>query len=169
MVESTKVTSVKADAIRVEVLCRPWPTTHLIQYGFQPNYHLWVYHGEDRSIDDNIDYASTSYENMNYGVNFGSDTEMVYDAYTQVADITTHYEHVKSQEMNEGEPLNAEAQKFYDMLVSANEPIYNGATEYRLSVAIRLLASRTNWHTTEKCLDYFIQLMLDFLQEKIPS
>jgi len=118
---------------------------HLLQYGFQPNYHVWVYHGEDRPTDDSIGYASTSYENMNYGANFGSITEMVYDAYMQVTDITTHYENVQSEEMNIGEAPNVEV-KFYDMLAFANEPVYDGATESRLSVAIRLLASRTNWY-----------------------
>jgi len=84
----------------------------------------------------------------------------------QVADITTHYENVQSEEMNRGEPPNADGQKFYDMLASVNEPVYNGATESRLSVAIRLLASRTNWHTIEKFLDHFIQLLLDISPRK---
>jgi len=139
---------------------------YLLQYGFQPNYHVWVYHGEDRPTDDSIVYASTSYENMNYGANFGSITEMVYNAYMQVVDITTHYKNVQSEEMNRGEPPNAEAQKFNDMLASANEPVYNEATKSRLSVAIRLLASITNWHTIEKCLDYFIQLLLNISPRK---
>jgi len=102
---------------------------HLLQYGFQPNYHVWVYHGEDQPIDHSIRYASISYENTNYGANFGLVTEMVYDAHMQVADITTHYENVQSEEMNRGESPNAEAHKFYDMLASANEPVYDGATE----------------------------------------
>ena len=139
---------------------------HLLQYGFQPNYHVWVYHREDRPIDHSIGYASTSYENINYNANFGSINEMVYNAYMQVADITTYYENVQNEEMNRGEPPNAEAQKFYDMLASANEPVYDGATESLLSVVIRLLASRTNWHTTEKCLDHFIQLLLDISPRK---
>jgi len=47
------------------------------------------------------------------------------------------------------------------MLNNENEPIYEGATESRLSIVIRLLAVRTNWHVTEKCLDYFIQMFAD--------
>jgi len=76
---------------------------------------------------------------MNYGANFGSVTEMAYDAYMQVADITTHYGNVQSQEMNEGQLPNTEAQKFYEMLTSTNEPIYDGATQSQISVAIRPL------------------------------
>jgi len=139
---------------------------HLLQYGFQPNYHVWVYHGEDQPIDHSIRYASISYENTNYGANFGLVTEMVYDAHMQVADITTHYENVQSEEMNRGESPNAEAHKFYDMLASANEPVYDGATEAWQLIAIRLLAFRINWHTTKKCLDHFIQLLLDIAPRK---
>ena len=47
------------------------------------------------------------------------------------------------------------------MLAFANQPIYDGVTESQLSVAIRLLAGRTNWYMTEKCLDHFIQLLVD--------
>jgi len=116
---------------------------HLLQYGFQSNYHVWIYHGEDRPTDDSIVYTSTSYENMNYGANFGSVTKMVYDAYMQVADITTHYENVQSEEMNREEPPNVEAQNFYDMLAFANK-LFTMEQESRLLVAIRLFASRTN-------------------------
>jgi len=35
------------------------------------------------------------------------------------------------------------------MLAAANEPIYDGATESKLSVASKLLAARRNWHTPE--------------------
>jgi len=51
------------------------------------------------------------------------------------------------------------------MLGSTKEPIYDGATESRLSITIRLLAATTNWHTTEKCLDYFIQMLVDVAQK----
>jgi len=47
------------------------------------------------------------------------------------------------------------------MLASAHQPIYDGATQSKLSIAIRLLGTRTNWHTIEKCLDYFIEMLLD--------
>jgi len=34
------------------------------------------------------------------------------------------------------------------MLASTNEPIFARATESQLLIAIRLLANKTNWHTT---------------------
>jgi len=57
--------------------------------------------------------------------------------------------------------LNIDIQNFYDMLPYANELIHDGATESILSLAIRLMATITNWHAIEKCLDYFIQILID--------
>jgi len=67
----------------------------------------------------------------------------------------------ENQGIHKGESPNSEAQKFYDMLASANEPVFTAAVESRLSIAIRLLANRTNWHTTQKALDDFMQLVLN--------
>jgi len=53
---------------------------------------------------------------------------MVNDAYMQMDDIRSRYENFDNEGMHEGESPNAEAQKFFDMLVAANEPIYDGAT-----------------------------------------
>jgi len=50
---------------------------------------------------------------------------------------------------NEEQQANAKAQKFYDMSIFANQSIYDGATESKLSIAIRLLGARANWRTTE--------------------
>ena len=134
---------------------------YLLQYGFRPNYIVWVQHGEEMSSEDNDGYASSSHGRTKPINNVGSMTSMVYDAYIQEADITSHYGDMdKNNEYVEESP-NVEAQRFYDMLAAANEPIYDGATESKLSIAIKLLAARTNWHTPEKCLDYFIKLLVD--------
>jgi len=79
----------------------------------------------------------------------------------QETNITSHYGHMDNEDEYVEESPNAEAQKFYDMLAAANEPIYDGATESKLSVAIRLLGARTNWHIPKKCLDHFIKLLVD--------
>ncbi|XP_068497775.1 uncharacterized protein [Phaseolus vulgaris] len=124
--------------------------SHLLQHGFQPNYKVWIYHGEVRTNEVNLNIASTSFDNIRRDDDFGSLVEMVNNAYMQESDIRTRY--VNVIEDVEEQP-NAEAQKFYDMLASAHQPIYDGATESKLSIAIRLLGARSNWHTSEKCLD----------------
>ena len=60
---------------------------------------------------------------------------MVNNAYMQESDIRTRY--VNVIEDAEEKP-NVEAQKFYDMLVSTHQLIYDGATQSKLSIAIRL-------------------------------
>jgi len=49
------------------------------------------------------------------------------------------------------------------MLSFAHKPIYDGAAKPKLSIAIRLLGAITSWHTIEKCLDYFIKMLLDVI------
>ena len=114
---------------------------HLLQYGFIPNYKVWVQHGEEGS---NVDYASSSYGRIDDCDQLGSMTHMMYDAYMQETDIRSRYVNFHDETTYEEDSPNVEAQKFYDMLASANEPIYEGATETKLSIAIRLLAARTN-------------------------
>jgi len=123
------------------------------QHGFQPNYRVWVYHGEAGTNEVNLSITSTSYDNIKRDEDFGSLADMVNNAYMQESDIRTRY--VNVIEDVEEQP-NAEAQKFYDMLSSAHQPIYDGTTQSKLLISIRLLCARTNWHTTEKCLDYLI-------------
>ena len=54
---------------------------HLLQYGFKPNYKVWVQHGEEMSSEDNAGYASSGHGRMKPVDNIGSMTNMVYDAY----------------------------------------------------------------------------------------
>ena len=46
------------------------------------------------------------------------------------------------------------------MLIAANQPIYEGCSESMLSVSVKLLAARSNWHIPQKCVDYFAQLLM---------
>jgi len=47
------------------------------------------------------------------------------------------------------------------MLAGASKSIYEGAIESWLTIVIRLLAIRTNWHVPEKYLDHFTQILVD--------
>jgi len=123
------------------------------------------YHGEEWPNDDNLLHASSSHGQSNVD-QFELLNDMVNDAYMHVADITTCYQNLDNDRMfNEHSP-NAETHKFYDILACGNEPIYDGATESRLSIAIRLLVVRTNWLAPEKCLDYFIKMLNDVVPKQ---
>lgn len=58
-----------------------------------------------------------------------------------MSDIRSRYENFNNEGIHEGESPTKKAQKFFDMLASANNPIYDGAIESALS---RLLGARTN-------------------------
>jgi len=119
--------------------------SHLFQHAFNPTIGYGFYHREVWTNEVNLNIAFTSYHNIRRDDYFGSLAEMVNNAYMQESDIKTRYVNViKDVE----EQPNTEAQKFYDMLASAHEPIYDGATQSKLSIAIRLFGARTNWHTT---------------------
>ena len=107
--------------------------SHMLQHGFQPNYRVWVYHGETKTNEVNLNIASTIYDNIRRDDDFGSLSEMVNNAYMQESDIKTRY--VNVIEDVEEQP-NAEAQKFYDILPSTHQPIYDGATQSKFSIAI---------------------------------
>jgi len=47
---------------------------HFLQCGFRPNYIVCDKHGEESSNEDNVGYASTSYEETKLVDNFGSMT-----------------------------------------------------------------------------------------------
>jgi hypothetical protein len=56
---------------------------------------------------------------------------------------------------SEEEMLNQSCQTFYDMLLAANEPVYKGCSQSKLSISVRLLAARANWHIPQRCVDFF--------------
>ena len=111
--------------------------SHLLQYGFQPNYRVWVYHKKAGENEVNLNITSTSYDNIRCDDEFGLLAEMVNNAYMQESDIRNCY--VNVIEDVEEQP-KAEAQKFYDMLASSHQPIYDGATQSKFSMSIRFLA-----------------------------
>ncbi|XP_027931214.1 uncharacterized protein LOC114187227 isoform X2 [Vigna unguiculata] len=133
---------------------------HLLKFGFIPNYNIWVNHGEEGTNVQNLGYASSSFKNMNCGDQFASTTKMVYDAYMKTCDLASLHGNVGNDSLYEESP-SAEAQRFCEMLAFAKKLIYEGVTESRLSISIRLLAIRTKWHVSEECLDDMIQMLVD--------
>jgi len=80
--------------------------SHLLQHGFQSNYRVWIYHGEARTNEVNLNIASTSYDNIRRDDDFGSLAEMVNNSYMQESDIRIRYANVIE---NVEEQPNAEA------------------------------------------------------------
>ena len=66
---------------REKILKHSYVRSHPLQHDFQPNYSVWVYHGEAGTNEINLNIASTSYDNIRRDDDFGSLAEMVNNAY----------------------------------------------------------------------------------------
>ncbi|XP_050207808.1 uncharacterized protein LOC126657195 [Mercurialis annua] len=88
---------------------------HLYTDGFVSNYHVWTHHGEENrrvEVPVNVLQADNMWEHRNEDEGCSSFQRMVTDA--------------GGPEVWTEEPPNAEAQKFYDMMRAAEEPIWPG-------------------------------------------
>ena len=70
------------------------------------------------------------------------------------------------QSSNIEEPLTEDTQQFYNLLAEANKPLFEGSSESKLSVCVRLLSYKSNWNVPNKCLQNFIKLLLEVLQKQ---
>jgi hypothetical protein len=73
---------------------------------------------------------------------------------------------MENETPSDGEVPNEKAQQFYNKLISANQPIYEGAAESKLSISVKLLAAMSNWHVPQKCIDHFAQMLVDVCPTK---
>jgi len=64
-------------------------------------------------------------------------------------------------ETNFEEPPNEATQWFYNLLVESNEPLFEGSSESKLSICVRLLACKSNWNVPDECLDFIAKMLQD--------
>ena len=130
---------------------------HLYKDGFKPMYWIWTEHGEEEPESSNLGEGSSGvdWDQVNQ---FGMMDNMVDDVFRPILDGQTRG---FNQSVNQDEMPNIECQRFYDMLIEANKPIYDGCSESTLSIAVKLLATKTNWHVPQKCVDYLAQMLVD--------
>jgi hypothetical protein len=97
---------------------------------------------------------------------FAAMNQMVHDAIWPSIDVPNSNSNTGNETFREDEEPNSEARHFYDTLISANQPIYEGATESRLSISVKLLAARSIWKVPQKGIDYFAQMLADVCPTK---
>jgi hypothetical protein len=51
-------------------------------------------------------------------------------------------------------------------LKAPNEPIYEGCSQSKLPIAIRMLAARANWPIPQRCVDFFGEMFAYFSPSK---
>ncbi|KAL1224623.1 hypothetical protein V5N11_000952 [Cardamine amara subsp. amara] len=145
--------------VRVELV---WH--HLYNNGFTPGYKIWYLHGEQK-----YDYGSTSEPTVleclgdrtevDVGVGVGT-VKMVNDAFRENAQYG-------GEERDRFEEPNLEAQRFFDMLDAAKQPLYKGCKEGHspLSSASRLMTIKTDYNLAEECVDAITDWVKDLLPE----
>jgi len=62
---------------------------------------------------------------------------------------------------NMDEAPNEETPRFYNLLLDANKSLYEGASNSKLSMCVRLLACKSNWNVHDQCLEFISKMLLD--------
>ena len=108
--------------------------------------------------------AGDGYEQNMFGNNAGDGYEQQGNRYH---DMVTDALHEAAIPDSSREEPNIDAQRFYNMLDAANEPIYEGCREglSRLSLASRMMTIKSDHSLNEKCMDSWAQLINEYLPE----
>ncbi|GAU32074.1 hypothetical protein TSUD_53420 [Trifolium subterraneum] len=130
---------------------------HLENVGFMDDYYVWRHHGEQEPQNINVEFMVETHASSS-GVraeceNFGHMEDMVGDA----LGVNLSYERGGEEEIIP----NEKALKFYSMMEEVNKPLFEGSSDSKVSMCVRLLAARSNWNVPEDCLEFFSEMMLD--------
>jgi hypothetical protein len=119
---------------------------------------IWTEHGE---VKPNVDTmgGSNSIGHVHHDNQFDAMNQMVYDALRPYGDNPDINANMINDPPVEDELPNNDAKQFYDKLISANKPIYEGATQSILSISVQLLAIRSNWHVPQKGIDFVAHML----------
>ncbi|CAL5191314.1 unnamed protein product [Lathyrus oleraceus] len=69
---------------------------------------------------------------------------MISDVFRPFVNVSNVNANMETETVSESEIPNEKAQRYYDELISANQPIYEGASESRLSISVKLLVAMSN-------------------------
>ncbi|KAG2404768.1 Vesicle transport v-SNARE 13 [Vigna angularis] len=72
----------------------------------------------------------------------------------------------EANDSHDEESPNETTQRFYNLLAEANQPVFEGSTESKLSVCIRLMACKYNWNVPNQALDFISKLSISSAQAK---
>ncbi|XP_019240938.1 PREDICTED: uncharacterized protein LOC109220923 [Nicotiana attenuata] len=122
---------------------------HLYKKAFVENYYIWAAHGENHaSLDDANFHNSFGGEGSpisEHNVENPRYNEMMRDAFGTFPGV-------------QSEP-NDEAKHFYEQLLEASRPLYEGSVHSKLSVAVRLLSIKSDSSISQASMDSIIGLM----------
>ena len=141
---------------------------HLEKVGFMPDYWVWIYNGEQfQNFGAGVNaQASSSGINVDDNEQFNMMNDMVADA----LGVELSYNDDVEDEQGE-EPPNEQAQRFYQLLSECNVPLFDGCTQSKLSMCVRLLVHKANYSVADKGVDEITEMLLDVtpFKENLPA
>ncbi|KAL1371645.1 hypothetical protein AAHE18_01G148200 [Arachis hypogaea] len=133
----------------------------LYKYGFMPRYWCWDSHGESPlhlNVDHDNQEGTCSSPHVSVPTR-NSYESMVVDAAGPEL-MSQFEEHME-------EPPNAETKKFYDLLQSAQRPLFEGCVSHsELSMAVKMLSIKAKGNISQQIFDNFMKVMKEKLVSK---
>jgi len=117
------------------------------------NYFIWIDHGES------IEYNS---HNVHDGLGSGihvTEGETINSMHDMLCDALRQHGSFEIPETNLEKPPNEATQRFYNVLVESNEPLFEGSSKSKLSICVRLLACKSNWNVLDQCVDFITKML----------
>ncbi|XP_016177767.1 uncharacterized protein LOC107620058 [Arachis ipaensis] len=130
----------------------------LYKYGFMPRYWCWDSHGESPlhlNVDQDNQEGTCSFSHANVPIK-NSYESMVVDAVGS--------EFMSQFEEHMEEPPNTEAKIFYDLLQSAQRPLFEGCIDHsELSMAVKMLSIKAKGNVSQQIFDDFVKAMKEVM------
>ena len=132
---------------------------HLVKNGFVENYYVWNHHGELFDVEEREKVSKRAKIDMEELRTTDRCTQMVLDA--------AGPELVGNSNDNDDyddESSNSDTQRFYDVLVAANKPLWPGCTKHtELSLISRLMSVKSEGQMSENNFDSIVELMSEIV------
>ncbi|GKB95924.1 hypothetical protein Tco_0982061 [Tanacetum coccineum] len=172
--ESIKMARLAEAAYKEAVVAkyRPSPYTHPIfdldlweycskEEGFTPDYTSWWAHGETASRFQHEGPSSTPMEDDDVD----GCTQMVMDAMGPTIFNSASFEpNSNSNPSNEQAP-NPSAKGFYDMLVAADEPLWDGCQNY---LKLQIVSELLNWKSENNVSEVAYNRLIPIIKKSLP-
>ncbi|XP_057739900.1 uncharacterized protein LOC130957009 [Arachis stenosperma] len=135
-----------------------WVEKHLCDRGFMEGYINWTAHGEERWVEQDATNVTQEHEEENTNPY----VDMVIDAAGDNLNIVEGLE----------EDPNPSASKFYKLMRSADEPLWDGCTKHTiLSAVTQLVNLKSEFNMSESCYNRMVAIIKSMLpeSEKLPE
>ncbi|XP_072076225.1 uncharacterized protein [Arachis hypogaea] len=129
-----------------------WVEKYLCDHGFIEGYTNWTAHGEERWVEQDATNVTQEHEEENTNPY----VDMVIDAAGDNLNVMKGLE----------EDPNPSASKFYKLLRSADEPLWDGYTKHTiLSAVTQLVNLKSEFNMSESCYNRMVAIIKSMLPE----